>query len=161
MSPYHLTLPHHFHPCLVRLDWSRAIIPFSLTPHLLSNLRTRDITDDDIKWLKSYLDDIGKWETAIMAVRNFLDEIGITGLANVVPQQKFGRCRYDIGEMETPVLQGNILKGRIVLSHEEWEKRRLETPQGQEPKELLLEEIEPQVKNVQKWKNLERLLSHL
>jgi len=119
-----------------------------------------DVTDDDKKWVEEYLNDMGKWENAVRAVADFLDDISITGIqAKIVSQQKFGSWRYDI-EVQKPHDVIDMLEGGISLSREEALKRLVETPQGQQSK-LLVDEIEPQAKNVQKWRNLKRSLSHL
>jgi hypothetical protein len=110
---------------------------------------TGDVNGDDIKWVKSYLEDIGKWETATKGVADFLVDVGIT-VNPTITAEKYGKWRYYIGDILKPAgFTDNQLEVGIGLSSQEYIIRQ----------ELPIVEIESQLKNIQKWRILQKYIS--
>jgi hypothetical protein len=96
--------------------------------------------------IKEYLEDLGKWEVVIKAFSNLLGE----AVSKPPPSIKtFSPGAYRI---EAKVDE-EYVRGTISLAKEERWRRR----EGS----LSIDEILPQLKNVDKWRNLQRAISSL
>jgi hypothetical protein len=105
------------------------------------------VTDADEQAVKECLNDLGKWETVKKA---FSDLIGGFGLAkNALDIKAYAVSAYNI---ETKVEEGTV-RGSIHLSEEE---RHLRDGRGEDP--ISVEEIARQLRNVDKWRNLQRAI---
>jgi hypothetical protein len=105
-----------------------------------------DPSPDDERLIKEYLEDLGKWEVVIKAFSNLLGE----AVSKPPPSIKtFSPGAYRI---EAKVDE-EYVRGTISLAKEERWRRR----EGS----LSIDEILPQLKNVDKWRNLQRAISSL
>jgi hypothetical protein len=108
------------------------------------------VTDPDEQAVKECLNDIGKWETV---KKTFSDLISGFGLAkNALDIKAYTVSAYNI---ETKVEEGTV-KGSISLSKEE---RLLREGRGEDP--ISVEEIARQLRNVDRWRNLQRAVFSL
>ena len=108
------------------------------------------VTNDDEQRVRECLNDIGKWETVKKA---FLDLIsGIELAKNALEIKAYTVESYN---METKVEEGTV-RGSIRLSENE---RHLRDARGEGS--ITAEEVARQMRNVDKWRNMQRALSSL
>jgi len=120
----------------------------------VATVEQRNMTEDDLKELKLFFGDIGKWENLSIAIRNLLKDLGIIIREGTEPMKEFGSEKYNI-EWQ---MNHEFALITIRLAPEE---RRRRTEVDRQPVELTLKEITEQVKNVPKWQVLKRTLSDL
>jgi len=106
-----------------------------------------DVTDHDREDVLNCLKDMGKWEAVTKA---FLDVVGTTGLLNKSSQADPSRPEAYTFEIK---LDNDQVRGLVLLSKEERHRRR--------GSPLTIQEVVQQLKNVDKWRNLQRAISLL
>lgn len=111
-----------------------------------------DITDEDERWVKERLKDMGKWEAVVKA---FSDLVGEAGLSKASPSIK--AFSPDAYKVETQPKGKEVVRGTVSLSKEE-RHRRTGGSVGMESA-LSVEEVIEQMENVGKWRNLQRAIS--
>lgn len=105
-----------------------------------------DVTEQDREGVLNCLNDLGKWEAVTKA---FSDIVGTTGLLNSTQADPSRPGAYTF-EMK---LEEDRVKGFVSLSKEERHRRNGSA--------LTSEEVVQQLKNVDKWRNLQRAISSL
>ena len=109
-----------------------------------------DVTNEDEQWVTECMSDLGKWETVKKA---FLDLISGVDLAkNALEIKAYTVKSYNI---ETKFEEGTV-RGSVRLSEEE---RRLRNAKGEGS--ISVEEVARQLRNVDKWRNMQRAISSL
>jgi len=106
-----------------------------------------DTAEHDQESVVNCLKDIGKWEAVTKA---FSDIVGATGLLDMSTQTDPSRPEAYTFEIR---LEDDQVKGLVSLSREERHRRNGSA--------LTVEEVVQQLKNVDKWRNLQRAISLL
>lgn len=127
---------------------------FSRTNTILADVTTvedKDLTEDDLRELQLFLDDIGKWENFTVATRNLLEDLRlVNNKATVEPIKELGVEKYKI-EIKREYQRIMITIG---LAPEERHRRT-----KSQSAEFELKEIIEQVRNIPKWQMLTKTLS--
>jgi len=107
----------------------------------------RDITDEDVKEIENFLDDVGKWETLVKTGINLLSDLEIVQISEETKryhQREFGAEKYRI---EVRKSSNWHIDATIELSREERHRR------GDREVQLPVDEVFKQIQNIPKWKS--------
>ena len=119
----------------------------------------QNITDDDLKELRQFFNDMGKWESLMTAGISLIEDLGILPISERIKenyQKEFGAENYII-ELERA--DERVVRVKLRLTNEECLRR---SGGGRVSGiRLLKEEIIRQVKNVPKWRALTKIISHM
>ena len=121
----------------------------------IGTVERREFTNEDVRELKEFFKDMGKWETFVKAGKSLLKDLGIKTKSEKEDEKEFGFEKY---EMKFEKKYERVTVTIKLTPTESLRRTRGDTPHAVVPP---LEEIVEQTKNVPKWKTLKKVISEL
>jgi len=120
----------------------------------VATVERRNFTNEDVRELKEFFKDMGKWETFVKAGKSLLEDLGIKTKSEKEDEKEFGFEKYEV-KFEKKY-------ERVTVTIKLTPKESLRRTRGNTPRAVLhLEEIVEQIKNVPKWKTLKKVILEL
>lgn len=113
-------------------------------------IERRDTVDKDEEEIRSFLADIGKWETFVTAGKGLFEDLGL----ELKGKEVYGRMSFGIEKYKIEYERDTRGVRVVVKLAEEESLRRTKGESKYNPPSI--EEIVEQVKNVPKWQALKR-----